>query len=328
MKLKGLTKLALSGVALAAVAATLGTSTYAWYVTNSTASVGNINGTAQAGGTGSVLVAEKAASDGKNGHGAWQKNIESLNTDNYTATTTAAGLIPATPVKTVSGAGTSTLTSTPATLLNSSTTWVKANGDTMTNADLAYMEFDVWVLSTDATKVKFSFGLANTTASDKINTQIAYNGTGLPTGVSQGDNFAVNIVDALRVAYTRYDFDSTAATSTTALAGEEADASVFYDASKASSSSKVETGASFATVNTGNAHNYYHQVLGANDKILETGPSINGTTAQELTVTKNIEIKLHFYVWLEGTDLQCFDSCNGQSFKLDLKFEAVTQQQG
>lgn len=325
MKLKGLTKLALSGVALAAVAATLGTSTYAWYVTNSTATVGNINGTAQAGGTGSVLVAEKASSGGKNGHGAWQKNIASLNTNNYTSTTTAAGLVPATPVSAVSNAGTSTLTSTPATKLDGTTKWVKANGNDFTNAEIAYMEFDVWVLSTDATTLKFSFGLENTTASSAINKQIAYNGTDLPTGVSQGDSFAVNIVDALRVAYTRYDFDSTAATASSALPGTAASSSVFFDAAKATSSSTVAEGASFATANSGDAHSYYHAVLGNNDVILETGPSINGTTAQELTVTKNQEIKLHFYVWLEGTDAQCFDSCNGQSFKLDLKFEAVTQ---
>lgn len=328
MKLKGLTKLALSGVALAAVAATLGTSTYAWYVTNATATVGNINGTAEAGGTGSVLVAEALATGGKNGHGAWQKSITSLNTGNYTSTTTASGLIPATPVSAVSGAATSTLTSTPATLLDSSTKWAKANGNLIGEAEKGYIEFDVWVLSTDATKVNFSFGIANTTVASDINTQIAYNGTGLPTGVSQGDTFAVNIVDALRVGYTRYDFDSTAATASSALPGEKASSSVFFDASKASSSSAVADGASFATVNTGNAHDYYHQVLGANDKILETGPSINGAATTELTVTKNVEIKLHFYVWLEGTDAQCFDSCNGQSFKLDLKFEAVTEAQG
>ncbi len=58
MKLKGLTKLALSGAALAAVAATLGTSTYAWYVTNAKAKVDGINGQAKSIGSGTILVAE------------------------------------------------------------------------------------------------------------------------------------------------------------------------------------------------------------------------------------------------------------------------------
>ncbi len=60
MKLKGLTKLALSGVALAAVAATLGTSTYAWYVTNAKATVDGVQGASKAIGAGSIFVAQNA----------------------------------------------------------------------------------------------------------------------------------------------------------------------------------------------------------------------------------------------------------------------------
>lgn len=327
MKLKGLTKLALSGVALAAVAATLGTSTYAWYVTNSTATVGNIQGTAQAGGTGSILVAEAQATGGKNGHGAWAKNIETLNTNNYASTTTASGLIPATPVSAVAGVGTSTLSSTPATSLDSNTKWVNSKGVEIANTEKRFLEFDVWVLSTDTTSVNFSFAIDNTTASTAIKTQIAYTGTGLPSGVTQGQTFAVNIVDALRVGYTQYTYDSTAATSTTALEGTKG-ASKIFDAAQASSSSVVATGANFAE-NDGNAHTYYESVLGSNDYILTTGPTLATGSTFSITVEKNIETRLHFYVWLEGTDTCCFDSCNGQSFKLGLQFEApqtVTQQ--
>ena len=58
MKFKGLTKLAMSGVALAAVAATLGTSTYAWYVTNSTATASNIIANTQATSSSNLLISK------------------------------------------------------------------------------------------------------------------------------------------------------------------------------------------------------------------------------------------------------------------------------
>ena len=55
---KGLRKLILSGTALAAVAATLGTSTYAWYTANETVSATNING-ASAGATDASIFISK-----------------------------------------------------------------------------------------------------------------------------------------------------------------------------------------------------------------------------------------------------------------------------
>ena len=57
MKKSRITKLALSGAAVAALAATFSTSTYAWYVSNKTATVGTATG-ATAGSTadGSILL--------------------------------------------------------------------------------------------------------------------------------------------------------------------------------------------------------------------------------------------------------------------------------
>ena len=102
---------------------------------------------------------------------------------------------------------------------------------------------------------------------------------------------------------------------------------MIFDAAQASSSSVVATGATYAS-NNGNAHTYYNSVLGANDYILTSGPALASGSTFSISVEKNIETRLHFYVWLEGTDTCCFDSCNGQSFKLGLQFEApqtVTQ---
>jgi len=92
MKLRGLTKLALSGVALAAVAATLGTSTYAWYVSNTTATVSGAQGsTAGAETTGSLY----AASESMHASGQWSNKIALASGTDYTA---ATQLVPVTKV--------------------------------------------------------------------------------------------------------------------------------------------------------------------------------------------------------------------------------------
>ena len=58
MKLKGLSKLVLAGTALAATAATLTTSTYAWYVTNSTVDATGVSGQVASTSTGSLYIAK------------------------------------------------------------------------------------------------------------------------------------------------------------------------------------------------------------------------------------------------------------------------------
>ena len=81
MKLKGLTKLILAGTALAATAATLTTSTYAWYVTNSTVTVSGIDGTtASAKTSDNLLVAQYIATPTTAGvyNGAYMAKLDSV----------------------------------------------------------------------------------------------------------------------------------------------------------------------------------------------------------------------------------------------------------
>lgn len=307
MKLKGLTKLALSGVALAAVAATLGTSTYAWYVTNATATASGVTGTAQAGGTGNVLVAQASTADSKvNGHGEFKQNIV-FDSTNYTSTTTAAGLLPTTPV-TASGTYSTT---TPATSITSTTVWVDKEGTTQSSGN--YVKFDIWLLSTSKTTVKMSYTISNTTASNAVKNQLAYANTGLPTDVSQGDSFAVNFIDALRMSVT--------ADAAKIMVGEDEQTTAIYDVA-ASASATSSTYASYTT--GGSANQYLGAVLGATE-VITTGPTAISQTTKEISlkVTANEEAKLTFYIWLEGTDDQCFDSCNGQSFGIDFSFTGI-----
>lgn len=318
MKLKGLTKLALSGVALAAVAATLGTSTYAWYVTNSKATVEGVQGTAKAGGLGNVLVAQASTASGKvNGHGAFAQDI-TLNTGNITQTSTTAGLLPTLPVTGINE--TTATTVTAASKITSATPWVDVDGKQMNSG--SYVQFDVWVLSTDAETVNLSYTIENTTQKTLLVNQLAYAADGLPTGVNQGDTFNVNIVDALRMSITQTNYDS-------AYSGTELASSTILDVRGSATSNTFGSAAGtvestdFATPNSGTANSYYKAVLGAEKPIVEAATTALSQTTTAITVVPNLETKLSFYIWLEGSDAQCFDSCSGQSFAIHLAFDTT-----
>jgi len=330
MKLRGLTKLALSGVALAAVAATLGTSTYAWYVTNSTASANGVTGRAKAGGLGNVLVAQNATGTGAtNGHTKFAQNMN-FNTSNFTATTISGegdsqvdqGLLPTTPVTAANAKTTDQITAaadlsvTAATTITAGTVWVDAKGQTMSTN--RYITFDLWVLSSDATELTMTYTISNTTAANAVTQQIAYAPNGLPSAVSQGENFAVNFIEALRMSMSVATGDSAklGASTSTVTSG-------IFDVKASASESSATIYEDFVAGAGANANSYYTDVLGDN-LIITTGPSITLTgTSQTLTVGQNEETKYTFYIWLEGTDAQCFDSCAGQSFGIDFQFSAA-----
>jgi hypothetical protein len=314
MKLKSLRKLALSGVALAAAATTLGTSTFAWYVTNSTATASGVQGAANAGGAGNVLVAQATSATGSlavNGHGAFKQNI-TMESSNFgldgsnTAATTTAGLNPATP----GTAALATDADDPSDYANAITSssqlasavWVDKDG--VEQASGNYIKFDIWLLSTSKTSITLSYSISNTTAGTDVKKQLAYANDGLPTGVSQSNTFAVNIVDALRMAIV-----PTGATLASAVS------TGLFDVA-GSASANTATYGSFVT--GGSANDYLTAVLG--EECVRDGVDGVSQSAIGLTVAANEEAKLTFYVWLEGTDGQCFDSCGNQTFKIDFSF--------
>ena len=96
-----------------------------------------------------------------------------------------------------------------------------------------------------------------------------------------------------------------------------------FDVKASASESSATIYEDFVAGTGANANAYYTDVLG-DSLIITAGPSITLTgTSQTLTVGKNEETKFTFYIWLEGTDAQCFDSCAGQSFGIDFQFSAA-----
>jgi hypothetical protein len=327
MKLKSLRKLALSGVALAAAATTLGTSTFAWYITNSTATASGVEGTVQAGAGGNVLLAQNATGSsavsetGSTGsHGAWSQTLSYLNS-NFSSTTTASGLLPATPIASAVASDAAATTATAVSAITSTTVWANKTGQAQAGASTSYITFDLWVQSTQAHELNFTFTISNTTASNAIHPQLAMANDGLPTPstIKQGQEFTVNAVNALRMS-----IESTDGHAYLGVASDQKTAGIYDVAASAQSTSAVATYAN----DDGNANQYYEAVL--NDtNFIHTGPTLSEFDSKnlKLTFTNSGDVyqtitKLTFYIWLEGTDTGCFDSCNGQSFAVDFKFAA------
>ncbi len=320
MKLRGLTKLALSGVALAAVAATLGTSTYAWYVSNTTASVTGAQGsTAGADTQGSLY----AASPTMHQNNRWSNNI-ALGASDYTA---ANALVPVTKV---TSAATSAFSATQASTWSAPTgEFADKSGADVSKANGAYLEFDFYLISRGQEDkmvgVTPTLTISNAT-SVFTTTQKAYTGSYLPgQSLATGSTFKVDAVHALRVEIT----NSAAATASTATTTT----SITTVHSADSDFETYNSPSSFTpTTSTSDANNYYASLVngvnlyGCSERTENEVKSLHGSTALPSNpwgvfyIKNEVETHLTFKVWLEGTDKDCWDSCVGQQFKFDFSF--------
>jgi len=326
MKLKGLTKLALSGVALAAVAATLGTSTYAWYVSNTTATVGGANGsTAGAETVGSLY----AATNAMYAEGSWSNKITLAAGTDYTSN----ALMPVTKItsdKTTAYNTARKLADSTASDVtpSSSTGFVDKEAAEMKVADGAYLEFSYWLVSRGGNNVKVtpSLTISNTTT-DFTSTQKAYSGSYLPgTGLVLGNTFKVDAVRALRVEIT----NSATVSSSSASASTAASTQTTYLADRDFEAYTSPT--DFTAPEDGDANRYYDSIVNG---VNLYGCGALGTGAKNCCVSEvegaankwgafwlapETPTQLTFKIWLEGTDKDCFDSCIGQKFSFDFTF--------
>lgn len=287
-------KLFLSVASLAVCAATLVSTTFAWYVSNTTAEVQRVSGsTAGAGTDGNLLVAQDKGPDTTEELLSWGQYIAevtpSVNTQlNPTTKATAAA----------SGVEVGD--------------WVDKEGKLIAAADAAsgqpYLQFEFWVLSTgEQEEVTIEYTLTNTTTD--LTPQKVYNTTGAPSSLALGDTFTSDACRALRMdVFTSTLLDVTTLTPIGNAKNIELD--------KAATGYQTKTGC----VDTGNAGTYYKQIV---NKI---GYGTNGTSGAStdsglkawtsFAISPNTPLKLTFRIWLDGTDVNCFDSCVGQTFAL------------
>lgn len=294
-------KLFLSIASLAVCAATLVSTTFAWYVSNTTAEVQKVSGsTAGAGTDGNLLVAEDHGADTAEDDLTWGQFIAnitpSVNTQ-LNPTTKATAANESDPLKPVAEGD-----------------WVDKEGKLVAKKDAAsgqpYLQFEFWVLSTgDQESVNIEYTLTNTTTS--LTSQKVYNTTGAPSGSALGGTFTSDACRALKMDVFTSNLD--AVTTLTPIADAT---NVRLDQAATEYTTKA------GCKDDGNAGTYYKQVIN------QIGYGTNGTTGAStdsgltswgsFAITANQPLKLTFRIWLDGTDEQCFDSCVGQTF--DLKF--------
>jgi len=333
MKFKGLSKIAIAGAALAATAATLGTSTYAWYVSNDKVAMDGVTG-ATAGeevGANLVISGNEIAATGDS-PASWGPKVKLTKATDGTEYTTegTSSLFLATALD-------------PQSMDESAQTetW-KDNEGTDITTKAKFIEFKIWIKNSKDALLEPRFGVANTTDSAALKTQTAYNPNGLPTGVNSGDSFTVDAVQALRMEITKESVAAySGASSTLQYTGDSITKEIFK---VAEASYKTNLEDKYATDTTifktgGDANEYYKNMKGI-AAYNTTGYGVTdgaGTSKASVYTNEKAEwgkfnvkadeaIKLTFRIWLEGADKDCWDSCIAQTFAFNLNF-AVTKEQ-
>lgn len=327
-------KLLLSCAALAACATTMVSTTYAWFVSNSEASVSGISGaTASGSAAGNFLVANGNAST-TIGERAYSSQI-TIGADYITDNT----LSPATKATgtsyfitsdtskqagktyyTKSGdaytefAGASFAQDTPYYEQVTQGQWVDKYG-VLLSSQTPYIEFTFWVLSTGTqTSFTLEYDVVNTTALASARTQTSYNSNGMPTGIGEGDTFEVNAVNAMRMEILKQ--VETTSEGVASLGDIGTVQTVQLDAAGNSTSQYI----TFAD-DRGDANKYYYNLLNEIPYGCTTDGSPLATTTgaarlSDISIAQNQHTLLTFRIWLEGTDAGCFDSTLNQSFSL------------
>lgn len=321
MKFKGLSKIAIAGAALAATAATLGTSTYAWYVSNANVTMSGVTG-ATAGedvGANLVIAGNKVTTDG-DAPASWGPSVALAAADDradYIATTSVSKFL------------SQALNPQSKDLEASSETWKDAEGETI--SDTSFIEFKVWIKNSKAATITPLFGISNTTTN--LVSQTAYNPNGLPTAkpaggaVAADDHFTVDAVQALRMEITKSSETTYSSPVTEVYKVAEMAQTLDFQGAYTTDTTKFATG--------GDANVYYYNMKNevAYNTTAGTGVSKDVAGAiytgekaawSDFSVAADEAVELSFRIWLEGADKDCFDSCVGQTFSFSLKFTAVT----
>ena len=280
MKLRN--KILMSAAALLACAATLTSTTFAWYVVNPTANATGMTGsTATASGSASIYVSK----DGNN----FAKNV-SLGTSDYILGGTLD------PITTENGV-----------------TFVDVDNQANT---ANYIQFAVWVKTSGDATVTPKITTTNTTGA--LTKQTAYQQ--ITSAVAPGSEFAVDAVQAMRVAITQTTAANKAAISVTE------DETTIYDLQAINNGSagyEVHADSISEGDLTLNAHQYYTLLMGETDAAGRDFTAAEAATSwSTYDAVADEAVCFVFTIWLDGADISCFDSCVSQTFSFALEFTA------
>ncbi len=304
-------KLFLSIAALAVCAATLVSTTFAWYVSNDTAEVNSMSGAILSGGAeGNILVAKDV--EGSAGNFTQTLTFEESSTELDPITRAKAAK------ETEYAIG----------------DWMNADGTK--EAEKAspdkVITYTFWILSTIATDITIEAKLENTTT--EWQKQTVFNTTGLPGTVGDdtskgelataptknGDQFTA---DAVKALYCTIHFDK-----------EEGDNVEVEDVEGLLTGLMPTYKSPQNTVSGGDANQYYKAIIGTpafgttgfdnplNPQSTGASDTLSPVSWSSMELTAGVARKITISIWLEGTSAECWDSCKGQKFSLALTFNA------
>ncbi|MBQ3253077.1 MAG: hypothetical protein IJA65_00840 [Acholeplasmatales bacterium] len=300
-------KLFLSCAALAACAATLVSTTYAWYTSNSVVSASGIQGTTATSGSDLLLISDTGTA------GTWSNSVTvadanakatAMNPVEYTAVSGAQGTL-----KSWGGKGVSTNAAA---------------------AGADYIEFDIFVKASAQKDVYIEALTITNTTSTLPSKQILATAGGLAqTGTTT--TYTVDALRTLQIEVLKETYVDAIKTTTTVDLLDPEGIITFKDDSIGT------LGINATGENTKfNAHEYLNEVTGntiAVDSEGTTGKKLSTTEGSNYVlcttpvgqdVAKESYVKLTFRAYLNGWDWACFDACQGQTFTIAMTLTCDT----
>lgn len=305
MKLKG--KLIMSAAALAACAATLTSTTYAWYTSNTEVKATGVTGTTAASGSELLLISDTGAD------GSWSNAI-TLSKEDVAGNKNIDGdqLMPVAHAAEGEYKG-----------------WDGSAVSDTAASNTDYLQFDLFFKATKELPVYVNgFTITNTTKALPFKDILA-NAGGL-TASNTNKTYTVDVRRALKVE-----------TKTEVVTKGTADTPSYgqYNLSKLDTYED-----SLKSLSSYNAHTYFNTVTGNHiETEVTTAQSVASTEIKKNTGTTKwtlgktpvateagdaTYLKVTFIVYLDGWDLACFDACQGQSISIALNFTCEADASG
>lgn len=305
MKKSRIAKLALMGASVTALAATLTTSTYAWYVSNKTAKVNEVTGsTAEGASDGSISL----STDGVASH--YYKSISLTAAANYNGVSSSVKLE---PVSTTNGT-----TFVIPTYNTQQSQYTTADG----SGSVYYFMF--YIKAAKGCTVTPNVKITNTTT--VVPTQVNYSAAGNVGGVADGLTFTVDAINALHMSLVKTPGTAYSSTQTTYSAGT-ADTTQIQKVVGGNYVTNVlsEDIDAYANKATGGAAAYYNEIMGVQPytsavAYSTSGQGATGEAFNTISLAANTPVKLEYRIWLDGGDAQCFNACASQNFKFDFTY--------
>ncbi len=360
MKLRN--KLILSCAALAAVATTAVSTTFAWYTSNTEVKVGTITADTKNSGADLLMIADGLSTTSKPGDTEVALNALKWDTKITSIVTNAAEMTPLAYNGKVKGAKYSSAvdaeaetTNTPGALTmiksNADATTPKMITDTKTTDDSGYLHFVLYLKNGATTEKNINMkvtSLTNVTAATALPTKSIINPTtnranlGLPTTGANASTATSYTVNALRVAAMDLEIAKVVKGEWTKVSGETkvrevSDETVYSMKSALSSQTFSDT---LGTSNSYDAHAYYDSVMNPDldtadifNQETSSFASLGGSNGVNINVkvpaaaSQDDFIQLDFKIYLNGWDKACFDACQGQQFTFGLTFSIPVSEQ-